>query len=234
MAKQQRTIVGENLTPTVLRELGAVDEFPQTPATFRPDGDWTNIYRIWTCHGYRESGNDNVGSLRISRRADSQETFVLSVRQEIIQTDGPTNVVEGTIKCRLDELASPVEARLQSRFEDADGKVVSELSYPYTVLCTESVTHTASDWGLFEAVQRLAFDENSSLKFKLSEGMWLSKFGQRMFYRGTYPMKTGGKSVPLHCFAQLGRGILPTDYWLDDRHRLLAVISMNKAYILDK
>lgn len=234
MAKQQRTIVGENLTPTVLRELGAVDEFPPTPATFRPDGDWTNIYRIWTCHGYRESGNDNVGSLRISRRADSQETFVLSVRQEIVQTDGPTNVVEGTIKCRLDTLASPVEARLQSRFEAPDGRIISQLSCPYTVLCTESVTHTASDWGLFEAVQRLAFHENSSLKFKLSEGMWLSKFGQRMFYRGTYPMKTGETSVPLHCFAQLGRGILPTEYWLDDRHRLLAVISMNKAYILDK
>ncbi len=233
MAKK-RTIVGENLTPTLLKELGGVNKFPPTPAGFQPDGNWTNNYRIWTCHGYRESSNDNVGSLQIARRADSAKTFVLMVRQEIIQTDGLTNIVEGTINCRHDKLASPVEARLQSRFEGPDGKAISELSHSDTVLCTESVTSTASDWGLFEAVQRLAFDEKSSVRFDLLEGVSLSKLRQRLSYRGVYPMKMRGRSVPLHCFAQLGRGILPTEYWLDDRHRLLAVISMNKAYILDK
>ena len=38
----------------------------------------------------------------------------------------------------------------------------------------------------------------------------------------------------IKCFAQFGTGILPYEYWLDNRHRLLAVISMNKAYVLDK
>ncbi|GAI82934.1 unnamed protein product, partial [marine sediment metagenome] len=42
-----------------------------------------------------------------------------------------------------------------------------------------------------------------------------------------------GKGISLHRFDQLGRGILPCEYWLDDRHRLLMVTSMNKAYILD-
>jgi hypothetical protein len=96
------------------------------------------------------------------------------------------------------------------------------------------VTSTTSDWALFEVVQRLAFDKRNSLKFDLLEGMSLSKLRHRLFYRGTYPMKTDGQSIPLHCFGQLGSGILPYEYWLDDRHRLLAVISMNKAYILDQ
>jgi len=234
MAKQARTIVGENLTPTLLRELGAVDTFPRTPAGFQPDGNWTNEYRIWTCHGYRESGNENVGSLRITRRVDSKETFVLEVRQKIVQTDGPTNVIEGTIKCRLNQLTSPLEWRLASRFEGPEGKIISGLGCRNHGVATESGTHTTGDWCLFEAVQRLAFDKKSSLRFDLLEGMSLSKLEHRLFYRGTYPMKMGAQSVPLHCFAQLGWGILPYEYWLDDRHRLLAVMSMNKAYILDE
>ena len=234
MAKQARTIVGENLTPTLLRELGAVDTFPRTPAGFQPDGNWTNKYRIWTCHGYRESGNENVGSLKIARRADSAKTFVLTMRQEIIQTDGPTNIVEGTMKCRCDQLASPIEWNLLSQFAGSDGRVFSELGSRNHGVATESVTSTTSDWALFEVVQRLAFDKKDSLKFDLLEGMSLSKLGHRLSYRGTFPMKMGAQSVPLHCFAQLGWGILPYEYWLDDRHRLLAVMSMNKAYILDE
>ncbi len=234
MAKQQRTIVGENLTPTLLTKLGGLEEFPSTPTDFKPDGNWVNRYRIWTCHGYRESGNENAGSLRIARRADSTETFVLQVRQEIIQTDEMTNVIEGTIKCRLDQLASPVEWTLSSRFEGLEGKVISELGCRNHGVATESMTGTAGDWCLFEAVQRLAFDKRSSLSFDLLEGMSLSKLGHRLFYRQSYPMKTDSQSIPLHCFAQLGSGILPYEYWLDNRHRLLAVISMNKAYVLDQ
>ncbi|MHC4327386.1 MAG: hypothetical protein ACYSWW_04600 [Planctomycetota bacterium] len=234
MAKQQRTIVGENLTPTLLRELGGVDKFPRTPAGFQPDGNWTNKYRIWTCHGYRESSNENVGSLRITRRVDLKKTFILEVHQEIVQTDELTNVIEGTIKCRNDKLASPVEWKLSSRFTGPNSKIISELSSRNHGVATESVTSTTSDWALFEVVQRLAFDKRNSLKFDLLEGMSLSKLRHRLFYRGTYPMKTDGQSILLHCFGQLGSGILPYEYWLDDRHRLLAVISMNKAYILDQ
>jgi len=233
MAKKQ-TIVGENLTPAVLKELGAVDEFPITPADFRPDGDWTNSYRIWTCHGYRESGNQTVGSLRITRNVDSPQTFVLKVRQEIRQTDGLTNVVHGTIKCRADRLATPAEWKLSSLFVGADQKELSELSRNDGGRIEEGLGTVTGDWCLFEAVQRLPFDEQASLDFDLLEGMTLSKRGQHLSYRGVYPLKTEGRSMPLHCFSQLGTGILPTEYWLDDHHRLLTVISMNKAYILDE
>jgi hypothetical protein len=234
MAKQQRTIVGENLTPILLRELGAFDSLPRTPTDFKPDGDWVNTYRIWTCHGYRESGNQNVGTLRLERTLDSDRRFALTVQQEIVQTDGLTNVVEGTIKCLNDKLASPVEWRLSSRFECTEGKIIPELGSRNYGVAAELATGVTGNWCLFEAVQRLAFDKASSLSFDLLEGMSLSKPGHRLFYRQSCPMKTDGQSVPRHCFAQLGSGILPYEYWLDNRHRLLVMISMNKAYILDE
>lgn len=232
MAKQ-RTIVGSPLTPNLLRELGAVDEFSSTPKVIRPDGYWVNEYRIWTCHGYRESGNKNVGFLRINRRSNSTKTFEMNVHQEVLLTDGITHTIEGTIKCRYNPLAVPAEWRISSRFVSADGKLLSELSDEDYIGTTESVDLSTGDWCLFDVVQRLAFARQSSLEFDLLGGMYPSKLNHRLLYRGSYPMRMDDRDIPLHCFVQLGNGILPTEYWLNASHRLLIVTSMNKAYILD-
>ena len=233
MAKK-RTIVGSALTPTLLRELGAIDQFPPTPADFKPDGNWVNAYRIWTCHGYRESGNEDVGSVRIQRTRDSNRTFTLSIHQEVAQTDGVNSIIDGTIQCQNNQLASPVNWRLSSRFAAPGGEKMPELSSVDSGVTVEQAENSTSDWCLFEAVQRLAFDKQSSLSFNLLEGMRLPKLQHRLSYRGIHPMKTDEGNMPLHCFVQLGNGILPYEYWLDARHRLLAVTSMNKAYILDE
>ncbi|MHC4324102.1 MAG: hypothetical protein ACYSUX_07500 [Planctomycetota bacterium] len=55
MAKKKRTIVGSPITPSMLVELDAVTKFSPAPGNFNPAGNWTHSYRIWTCHGYRES-----------------------------------------------------------------------------------------------------------------------------------------------------------------------------------
>ena len=233
MAKKQRTIIGSPLTPTMLKELDVLNNLPFTPEDFKPDGNWVSTYRIWTCHGYRESGNENFGFLRIERTADSEKTFMLNVHQEVVQTDAITNIIDGTIKCRNNQLASPVEWKLQSRFTGTDGKHIPELLRSDNGKAVRGAERTTSDFCLLEAVQRLAYDKESSVSFDLLEGMRLSKPRHRLFYRGVSPIKMDGRDIPLHCFVQLGSGILPYEYWLDDRHRLLAVTSMNKAYILD-
>jgi hypothetical protein len=192
-----------------------------------------NTYRIWTCHGYRESGNENVGFVRLKRIVDSDKTFELNVHQEVVQTDRITNIIDGTIKCRNNRLASPIQWDLASRFIGANGKPFTELSSKENGRITEETNKTTGDWCLFEAVQRLAFDKQISLSFDLLEGISLSKLRHRLFYRGIHRMKMDNGDIPLHCFVQLGSGILPYEYWLDANHRLIAVTSMNKAYILD-
>ena len=86
---------------------------------------------------------------------------------------------------------------------------------------------------MFEAVQRLKISKETVLSFDMLEGLSLFKKSQRLSYRGLTKTKIGAEDIPLHCFVQLGSGILPCEYWLDERHRLLMVTSMNKAYILD-
>jgi len=252
MAKKtkKRTIVGSPLTPELLCELDAVRKFPRPSEDFDPNGRWANTYRIWTCHGYRQSGNQDVGFLRITRSADgSNETFTLKAYQEVVETDGMQNVIEATIECMNNQLASPTQWHLSSRFFDAGGKIINDLAtdekglIDANVMSIKSSHHTLKrevarqltcDWCLFEAVQRLSFDRESSLAFDLLEGLSLPKEDQHLSHRGVKRIRISDEEVSLHQFCQLGRGVLPYEYWLDDSHRLLAVITMNKAYILDE
>lgn len=253
MAKKsaKRTIVGSPLTPELLKELGAIDEFQQSPKQFDPHGNFTNTYRIWTCHGFRETGNQNVGFLRIKREApsESKTAFALEIYQEVVEADGMLNVIEVYMICLNDQLASPLAWKLFNRFIDPNGKVISELGTKEEAeVRKNSITvrigertfkrqvpgQFTCDWCLFEAGQRLKFDKKTSMNFDMLEGLTLLKQGQRLSYRGVYPMNLSRKNVSLHRFDQLGDGILPYGYWLDNNHRLVAAVSMNKAYILDE
>ncbi|UCG46721.1 MAG: hypothetical protein JSU94_14595 [Phycisphaerales bacterium] len=246
--KSKRTIVGVPLTPSLLAELGAAGRFCPAPKDFRPGGG-VQQYRIWTCHGYRESGNQSVGFLRIDRAADDREgSFALRVDRKVSQTDGLVHTTTATIRCLRDQTASPIEWRLSSLFTGPGGEVRPELGAVESGKISGGVmtvtrgirklTRNVSDkltcnWCLFEAVQRLGFEARRELVFDLLEGLSLLKTGQRLSYAGSEQAGLGGRRVRLHRFTQIGRGVLPTDYWLDEAHRVLFVCSMNKAYILD-
>jgi hypothetical protein len=131
-------------------------------------------------------------------------------------------------------LATPIAWHLENRFIDADNKTLRQLSYKDAGQITDGIDRTTCNWCLFEAVQRLKISKETVLAFDMLEGLGLLKKDQRLSYRGLYPMKIGDKNIPLHHFVQLGSGILPCEYWLDDHYRLLVVVSMNKAYILDE
>ena len=227
------TIVGSPLTPTLLKQLGAVKSFPSTPAHFDPEHEWENTYRIWTCHGYRESGNQNVGFLQIRRVRDSDRTFKLNVDEEVIQTDATIGIIDGTLTCRSNPIASPIRWNVSSRLIDGDGKDIPELLNIDNGTPDEGMDEVTGDWCLFEAVQRLPFDQQVSLSFDLLEGMSLVKSKHSLSYHGAHPTNINTEDTPLHQFVQFGNGILPTEYLLDSSHRLLIVTSMNKAYILD-
>ena len=247
--KKQRTIVGSPLTPTLLDELGALRKFPPSSEDFKPEGEWTNMYRIWTCHGYRERGNQDVGFVRIERDTGRpKKSFTLKVHQQVVETDDMLNIIDAGIKCLNSELDSPTQWHLMSRIIGPGRKQRPELGTEEKVLINGNVMsvetggHTfkrkvssklTCDWCLFGAVQRLKFIKETVLAFDMLEGLSLLKKGQRLSYRGLSQIKIGDKDIPLHCFVQLGRGILPCEYWLDENHRLLMVTSMNKGYILD-
>ncbi len=236
------------MTPDLLVRIGGLTEFPPAPKEFQPEGAWVQKYRIHTCHGYVESSNEDAGVLRVERvPGGAGKSFTLKFQQRIVNDEGDVNYVDADVTCQPDRLASPVEWKLSSRFEDVAGKPIAGLDAAESGrLAGGAVTITrgghrlqhrssrpvTADWCLFEAVQRLRFAPPDPAPFDLLEGLSLVRENHHIAYRGLYQMKEK-KWPPMHWFHQLGHGLLPYEYWLDDRHRLLVAAMGARAYILD-
>jgi hypothetical protein len=231
------------MTPAMVIELEAVDGFPTAPADFSPTDEWVHTYRVWTCHGYRESGNENVGFLKISRAAGSGNGFTLHVEQQLVHSEAALHTMRAEIECRPDAIASTARWPLSSSHTSPDGNVQKDLSVREqgsVTGATLTVTingrtsarkvggATTADWCLFEAVQRLPFDKSVSLKLDVLEGLSILRPGHRLSYRGA-PVGQPG----LHGFQQLGEGLLPYGYWLNDRRQLVMVSAGGRVYLLD-
>ncbi|MCP5116694.1 MAG: hypothetical protein GY953_38190 [bacterium] len=161
--------------------------------------------------------------------------------------EGRTNLVDAIVECRADRLASPVSWKLSSRFVDLEGETIPGLSASESGRAVEGgvvmrlgedeLTHNSArpltgDWCLFEAIGRQPFEQADSGSFDVLEGLRLPRDEHRLGYRGRYKWK--GTPAVLHWFQQIGYGVLPYEYWLDDDHRLLAVATHARAYILDE
>jgi hypothetical protein len=247
MAAKKRTIVGSPLTPEMLDELGALSEMSPSPVLAA--GAWTDTYRIFACHGYRESGNETVGALKIQRTpSQSGDTFVLNVTQRINNDAGIVHVLDAQITCQADRLATPIKWRTKSTFRDASGAVVRDLGTEQTGLVnsraieihsngkTRSIKTSGSftgDWCLLEAVQRMPYTDAAPTTLDVLEEMDLLQTDQRMAYRGQDTVTVGGAAMVLHHFQQWGSGMLPYDYWLDPHHRLQIFVTLSIAYIRD-
>ncbi len=245
-SKQVRTIVGRPMTPDLMAKIGGLDQFPPAPPGFDPSGAWVQTYRIHTCHGYFESGNDDEGLLRLERIPGSGDTFTLKIHHKIVNDEGRTNLVDAAVECRTDPLATPISWKLASRFVDLEGESIAGLGSTESGSSAEgsltlrlgesellhnTTRPVTADWCLFEAVQRASFTEPPATTFDLLEGLRLPRDEHRLTYRGRYRWK--GKPAALHWFHQIGYGVLPYEYWLDDQHRLLGVGTHARAYILD-
>ncbi|NQT86503.1 hypothetical protein HQ560_07035 [bacterium] len=228
MAKKKRPPrrpVTVPLSPTILYQIGGLKALPPPDPKFDPKGTWTHTYRIWTCYGYTSGRTD--GSLRLTRKPGS-----LTVRQTMRNADNVVNIIEATIHPRKDRAFDVPECwGGKSTFTDTKGKLVPELTRSDSV--RRPPYDVTTDWSLFSTVQQLPFEELAPRRFDVYEGLTLLKRDHRLGYHGAETAKIGSASHRLHVFHQIGRGTLPYEYWVDEGHRLLVVVTGPRAYILD-
>jgi hypothetical protein len=244
----ERERAGSPLTPEYLRAKGGFISFPPAASDCSPSGSWTHRYDVWASRGIAEQGIELLGFIEMKRGAGRLENqFTLDVVQELTSDRNVMNRVTAQIRCKEDELASPVGWRLTSEHTVGDTPVSPPVDFSETVAVTPgrlTVTRDSktflrtvpprftSCWNLIEAVQRLPFGVRRPLRFSLLEGLERVKGEMGVLYDGTYSFELEGRGLTTHRFVQIGRGILPYEYLVDDMHRVLLVITFCKAYIL--
>jgi len=149
------------------------------------------------------------------------------------------------IRCRNDSLTSPESWELESTFTGPSGENLPDqnthqdatVSGDRVVVttggrsCTTPVEGlTTGDWCLFDAVQRLPQDETTRLSCNVLERMLALKRDQSIWFSSREPASAAGHA--LRCFTRAGTATLPTDYWLDERGRLVLVVAYNMIYLL--
>lgn len=243
MPPAERRVLDAPLTPEVLERIDVITGFPEVDA-FDPDGEWTHTYLVWTNHGY-DRGNIDAGYLTISRSPTPDGGISLDVVTEIALLDGIGARTAARIDCRADDLTPPVSWVLDSTFTGPSGEdlpdqntrqssTVSDGRLTVDIDGRTSTTSlrepTTGDWCLFDAVQRLPRDEGRAHSCAVLERMLALKANQVLRFRGGQSQKAGGHE--LTCFSRIGAATLPTEYWLDERGRLVVVVAYNMIYLL--
>lgn len=228
-----------------LREALEPLALPEGP--FDPMGAWAHDYAALALVPERMAAGDHPrpqGSLRLRRTPGAEGRFTLEVEQRIASRQGSGLVTQARIDCAADAIATPRAWELHTRIE-AGGQPVAETAVTETGLARDGAIVRRGqaertlpapgpftcNWSLMEAVQRLPFEDGSTLAFDLIEDLELRKPAQRLTPVGAVTLQRAAGPARLHGFRQTGAGILPTHYWLDDAHRLIAVTGGLRGFI---
>jgi len=224
---------------------------------FDPEDAWEHVYDVFPVYGKLDVTGQawsarHKGALRIRRTPLAQEGAVrLEVTSEVTFLDFeplPTRSQRTTarVRCLADTLSTPVAWELQSTAHNAEGnaRAMSELResgslYDGTLefsngdrsRTVQVVGEVTSNWSLFDAVHRLPCDERASFEFVMLEDLRLPRRGQSLAWAGRTEISMRGSAVRLHGYRQVGEGVLPLHYWLDEEGRLLLVLGNVRAYI---
>ena len=233
-----KRFIDNPLTPSVLAALGVLQDETVSALYDNKVKHLNTIYGIWTTDGYVKNKNKFLGELSLSRTAISQDEFQLAIEQIYYNADFVNHRITSTMVCRNNPLASPVSWKLTCDFTDASksrlydnsnftetarfvgnevNRIISGSSFKRKV--SDNFT---SDWSLLSVINRLPFDASVRYEFDMLEGLRRFRKNNILVYKG---------KTEFHHFQQIGTGILPYDYWLNDEHLLVMVITGNRAYI---
>ena len=225
-----------------LRDLGALKGLSLPAGPFDPNGTWTASYRLWLVQ--RNMGG---GCLRL-RREPADDGVRLDVELCVAEVGGYLRRTRAELRCAADDLCTPKSWTLTSRSIGLDGRPVKGTEVAETGAIRRGVVEVrfgerrrsekvpgpvTSNWSLLEAVQRWKAGKIKPLAFTMLEELDLPKPGQRLALRERKDFEWNGRKLRLCGYQQIGRGVLPWQYWVDERGQLLAAFSGVRALLHD-
>jgi hypothetical protein len=236
--------------------LEKLKDFSPPRGEFDPKGAWEHTYDVYPVYGkWSKWSEKHEGKYRIRREVVADgDTFRLDVSSEVTFLDygygmHPTRsqLTTARIRCKSDclstlqswqlysvALGGEGETRPLSKMSEtgvfADGKI--KLKSPKVKTRESCVSsNLTSNWSLFDAVQRLGGKEAPSRSFTMLEDLRLVRGEQRLNFDGEAEFELGGKKTRLYGYHQIGEGILPIHYWLDEEGRLLFALGGVRVYL---
>lgn len=223
-------------------------QFQPPTGPFDPSGAWEHRYAVCIIIPAQDTGQLNrAGWLRLKGQPADAGTFQLEVELAANMNDKTVYSVSARLTCATNGLSTPRRWDLKTQILDPQRQPVEYTPNTETGEVANGVIRRRGarertipepaawtcNWSLFDAVQRLPGNDVEPLTFTMLEELELLKPNQRLAYRETVELKFGDRSTRLHCFEQIGTGILPYHYWLDDRRRLLFAVGGLRAFLFD-
>lgn len=226
-------------------EFGWLDRIPSSPTALLPEldpsGEWTLGWAIWELAPERgRTVVERVGGVVVRRTPQAGGRFRLGIRLWQEMLFGVVHGLEAAVRCRLDATATPVDwwaRRTVRKLDDSrspDALFGLELSGKRRAggldvtlgggetRRLETGGEVASDWGLFEAVQRL----DGGVRFGELCDFTSLRPGQELIAAGRADTPEGD----LEGFVQLGAGGLPASFWRGADRRLRYVRQGYRAF----
>ena len=215
---------------------------------FDPQGTWAHRYAIWISTQGSRTKSSKQGHVKIYRSPIGRENMIeLRIEQSVPLAGWRFQSTKARVRCRVNRLATPVSWNIESvgldarnktsklpKFEEsavaADGRITRSGKRHRRMKISNTFTQ---DWALFDAVQRLKGEKETAIEFDMLEDFDLLRPRQRLSYHDTIEVKLGGKMTRLIGYHQIGQGILPIHYWLNEQHRLLFVTGGCRIYVFD-
>ena len=236
---------GRPLTPEILEAIGIITRDPSA----RGEDDRGGQFEFWTTTSRRGVLYEQGHLTLTSRPSGSARLLdVREVRRGEQAGEQREHVIDAEIECAADALWSPVRWRYTSVMRGPPGRVLPEASLVEEAVRTARVVERRIDgrreretlpgrgalavhWGLWEAVRHLPREKGFAVRFDCLEHLRKFKPGHSLRFLDSTEPTIAGRRIRLHRFLQQGRGILPTEYFVDDEDGLLLVIDANRAAV---
>ena len=239
------------------RYLGQLKDFVMPGGQFDAESSWEHRYNIYPIYTKWSVWSDKHEGECVIRRRElpGGRDFELEVSSEVTFIDfgygnHPTKsqLTTAKIRCANDVPGTPKSWELESaalgedknRFSLSEVRESGVFDGGEVVLGGSGVRgrkikvagELTSNWSLFDAVQRMyKAKETPNREFSMLEDLRLLRAGQRLAYDGQAEFDLGGKKVKLYGYHQIGEGILPIHYWVDEAGRLLFVLGGVRIYL---
>jgi hypothetical protein len=175
--------------------------------------------------------------------------IMLAIEQKVLTRDKTLEMLRTEAVCQGDALATPIsweqsvyvekhpssapERWSTERVELRDGELHVSAGGRDFVRPAAGKGGVSSNWGLLDVIERLELGEGQELHFSMMEELKYLRGGHRLRYDGLCAADFGRGERVMHRYTQMGSGVHPITYWLDEERRLRLAYTGRFAYIRD-